>query len=124
MSIAQVTEYQVQLFRYTIDSTGWWKACVLSLPQIMAEGSSRESVLEEITNKLSEAVESSEIVTIPILSHEASSESEDAELESRLREQGYRHYGIFADDPGAMDVFDEIEHHRNQQTIGGCFSAR
>ena len=55
---------------------------------------------------------------------EASSESEDAELESRLREQGYRHYGIFADDPGAMDVFDEIEHHRNQQTIGGCFSAR
>ena len=119
MSIAQVTEYQVQLFRYHVDSTERWKAFVLSLPQITAESSSRESVLEEITNKLSEAVESSEIVTIPILSREASSESEDAELEARLREQGYHHYGRFADDPGAMDVFDEIERQRDQHTIGG-----
>ena len=119
MSIAQVTEYQVQLFHDTAGQIDRWKALVLSLPHIMAEGSSREVVLEEIARKLSEAVENSEIITIPILSHEASAESADPELESRLRRQGYRHYGIFADDPGAMEVFDEIERLRDQHTISG-----
>ena len=40
-------------------------------------------------------------------------------LEAQLREHGYLHYGIFADDPGALEVFDEIERQRNLHMIGG-----
>jgi hypothetical protein len=34
---------------------------------------------------------------------------EVTELEAQVEAQGHKFYGIFADDPGAMEVFDEIE---------------
>jgi predicted RNase H-like HicB family nuclease len=115
MTIAQVTEYQVQLFHDA--ATAQWKAVVLAFPQIVAEGISREDVLAEITQKLSATVEDSEIVTIPILSRESSVPTTSDE--KKLKEQGYRHYGIFADDPGALEVFEDIERQRDQHTING-----
>jgi hypothetical protein len=29
----------------------------------------------------------------------------------------YRHYGIFANDPGALELFDEIKRQRDQQAF-------
>ena len=48
MSLAQVTEYQVQVFRFKTEEKLKWKAQVIAFPQFTAEGNSREAVLEEI----------------------------------------------------------------------------
>lgn len=44
---------------------------------------------------------------------------DESELDWQLQAKGWKYYGIFADDPGAMEVFDEIERQRDQHTIGG-----
>jgi hypothetical protein len=69
-------------------------------------------------NPIAEAVLTGEIVTVPGPVPEKVVEGDGSELDLRLREMGYRHYGIFADDPGALELFDEIERQRDQQTIG------
>ncbi|HEX4949174.1 MAG TPA: hypothetical protein VFZ34_21030, partial [Blastocatellia bacterium] len=65
----------------------------------------------------------SEIVNLPLRQAEiAPSEPApplDEELAAQLRAKGYKNFGIFADDPGALEVFDEIERLRDQHTIGG-----
>jgi hypothetical protein len=45
------------------------------------------------------------------------SPQELAALEAQVQAQGHTFYGIFADDPGALEVFDEIEELRNQQPL-------
>lgn len=40
-------------------------------------------------------------------------------MEAQLRAQGYQHFGIFAQDPDALALFDEIEQERDRHTIGG-----
>jgi hypothetical protein len=45
------------------------------------------------------------------------SPQELAALEAQVQAQGHKFYGIFADDPGALAVFDEIEQLRNQQPL-------
>jgi hypothetical protein len=40
-----------------------------------------------------------------------------AELEAQVEAMGHKYYGIFADDPGGMEVFDEIERLRDQHTF-------
>ena len=41
-----------------------------------------------------------------------------AEIEEQVEAMGHKYYGIFADDPGAMEVLDEVERLRDQHTIG------
>jgi hypothetical protein len=41
----------------------------------------------------------------------------DEELDAKLKAMGYKYYGIFADDPGALEIFDEIERQRDQRLI-------
>lgn len=121
MSIAITTEYQVQVFRYPHDSGELWKAFVVSLPYLSAEAASRQEALAQIEKKLADVVASSELVTVSLerLGAIPVTELDRSELEAKLRENGYLHYGIFADDPGALEVFDEIERQRNLHTIGG-----
>ncbi len=45
-----------------------------------------------------------------------------AELEARVLAQGHKFYGIFADDPGALEVFDEIERLRDQETLANTLA--
>lgn len=122
MSLAQVTEFQVQLFRFKTDRDTKWKAQVLAFPQFTAEGSSREAVLEEIKEQLATLEAESEIVSVPVQQKQESPVEGgpplDEELAAKLRAMGYEHFGIFADDPGALEVFDEIERLRDQHTIG------
>ena len=40
-----------------------------------------------------------------------------ADLEAKVQAQGHKFYGIFADDPGALEVFDEIERRRDQEIL-------
>ena len=133
MSLAQVTEYKVQVFRFKTEEKLKWKAQVIAFPQFTAEGNSREAVLEEIKDQLSTLEAESEIVNVPVqqlqpVTVEATSVHDEdiakirgigKDLAAKLRALGYDHFGIFADDPGAMEVFDEIERLRDQHTVGG-----
>ncbi len=72
--------------------------------------------------QLLERVESAENIQSDIEGHkngEACSETEleREKLRAQILAQGHKHYGIFADDPGAMEVFDEIERSRDQFTL-------
>lgn len=122
MNLAQVTEFQVQVFRFKADRRTKWKAQVIAFPQFTAEGVSREAVLEEIKEQLATLEAESEIVSIPVQQRQETPVETapplDEELVAQLRAKGYKHFGIFADDPGALEVFDEIERLRDQHTIG------
>lgn len=48
----------------------------------------------------------------------AQPDANEAALVEQLRAQGYQHFGTFADDPGALELFDDIERERQQHTIG------
>jgi hypothetical protein len=117
MNHSLTTEYRVQVFRSVTDGVERWKAFVVTIPAISAEADSREAVLEEIRRQLAEAIATSEITTVPGPVPEKIVEGDGSELDLRLSKMGYRHYGIFADDPGAMELFDEIERQRDQQAI-------
>jgi predicted RNase H-like HicB family nuclease len=123
MNLNQVTEYQVQVFRFKTEEKLKWKAQVIAFPQFTAEGNSREAVLEEIKDQLSALEAESEIVSIPVQPQkEVVPESIppiDEELDAKLKAMGYKYYGAFADDPGAFELFDEIERQRDQRLIGG-----
>jgi hypothetical protein len=49
-----------------------------------------------------------------------SADANEAAATERLRAQGYWHFGIFADNPGALEVFGEIERERDQITTGAA----
>jgi len=112
MNQSPTMEYRVQVFRNITDGVERWKAFVVTIPAINAEAESREAVLEEIRRQLAEAIATSEITTAPGPIPEKIVEGDGSELDSRLSKMGYRHYGIFANDPGALELFDEIERHR------------
>ncbi len=123
MSLAQVTEYKVQVFRFKTEEKLKWKAQVIAFPQFTAEGNSREAVLKEIKDQLSTLEAESEIVSIPVASQKEFAIGAvpplDEELEAKLKAMGYKYYGAFANDPGAFELFDEIERDRDQRLIGG-----
>jgi predicted RNase H-like HicB family nuclease len=119
MNTQGTLDYRVQIFRSTTDGVERWKAFVVTIPAITAEGESREEVLENIRQQLDEAVATSEIVKVSGPYPEAVVYGDGSELDLRLQALGWKHYGIFADDPGALELFDEIERQRDQNTIGG-----
>ena len=112
MNLAQVTEYQVQVFRFKTEKKLKWKAQVIAFPQFTAEGNSREAVLEEIKDQLSTLEAESEIISIPVQSQkEVALETAppiDEELDAKLKAMGYKYYGAFADDPGALEYFNKL----------------
>lgn len=86
-----------------------WRAVVLQMPHIVAEGQDRDEVISAIKKMLSESVRHAEVITLTLPDLE--------QIEDPLTAAGYRHYGIFADDPGALELFDEIEEERNKRFI-------
>src|SRR5262245_25157394 len=117
MNQSQTMEYRVQVFRNITDGVERWKAFVVAIPAISAEAESREAVLEEIRRQLAEAIATSEITTVTGPVPEEVVEGDGSELDLGLSKMVYRHYGIFANDPRALKLFDEIERQRDQQTI-------
>ena len=107
MNTTSTIEYAVRLSRRATNGTKHWRAFVETLPQIQAEGENCEGVLEEIGRKLQDTL----TVNAPDDSPEL------AALEAQVQAQGHKFYGIFADDPGALEVFDDIERLRDQETI-------
>jgi len=110
-------EYRVQVFRSITDGVERWKAFVVTIPAISAEAESREAALDEIRRQLADAIATSEITTVSGPVPEKVVEGDGSELDLRLSKMGYRHYVIFDNDPGALDLFDEIERQRDKQTI-------
>ena len=123
MDTSQITEYAVHLSHYAVNGIEGWKAVVESLSQIRAEGPTCEAVLEEIGDKLQSSLANAgdDALALPGIRSGADelSPSQLAELEVRLNAMGHAGYGIFAEDPGALEVFDEIERLRDKHTIGG-----
>jgi len=119
MNTAQITEYEVRLSHRAVNGTEIWEASVEALPEITAEGPTCEAALKEIGQKLQSSLTNGEIAAAPKSAEEELTPQELAELEAQVEAMGHKYYGIFADDPGAMEVFDEIEQLRNQHTIGG-----
>jgi hypothetical protein len=76
-------------------------------------------VLEEIGQKLQSSLADGESAIAPQLVEEEMTPQELAELEAQVEAMGHKYYGVFADNPSAMEVFDEIERLRDQHTIGG-----
>lgn len=119
MNTSQTTEYAVHLLRHAVNGTKRWQAFVETSPRITAEGESCKAVLEEIGLKLLEALAEVEGAVDPAESAAHQSlPRELAELEAQVQAQGHKFYGVFADDPGALEVFDEIERLRDQHTLG------
>lgn len=119
MNKQETLDYRVRIFRNSSDGVTRWKGYVVTIPAITAEADSREDVLENLSQQLGEAVTTSEIVKLPGPFPEAVVYGDGSELDQKLRTNGWKHYGLFADDPGALELFDEIERQRDQQTIGG-----
>src|SRR5438067_1233296 len=117
MNTAQTREYAVHLLQHASNGTERWQAFVEALPQITAEGETCEAVLQEIGQKLRLRLANGDRVPTAPASGEGELSSEELEkLEAQVQAQGHKYYGIFADDPGAMEVFDEIERQREEQT--------
>ncbi len=106
------TAYQILLSRQpatTESAPHCWRATVLGLPELKAEACSRAEALEQIEHRLTDFLRESEIVTVSV----------PAALNgaSEMEALGYRHFGVFANDPEALKLFDEIEEARNQYLI-------
>ncbi len=141
---ATITErklFQIQVFHYPAEQGERWKAAVDGLP-VQAEGDSREAVLAEVQQQLTAVLSNGETVSLALNGTAAKaepetapaeagvgrvgdpnpppiSEAEMAEIEARLRARGFVHFGVFKNDPGAFDLFDEIERQRDLRTFGG-----
>ncbi len=85
-----------------------WRAVVTQMPHLAVAGESREDVIAEIKKLVAGSVHHAEVVTIPLT---------NGTQEDTLSAKGYRHYGIFADDPEALKLFDEIEEERNKHFV-------
>jgi hypothetical protein len=122
MNTAQITEYAVRLSYRAVNGTEIWEASVEALPEITAEGPTCEAALKEIGQKLQSNLVNCEcaITSRPVKGEMTPQEL--AELEAQVEAMGHKYYGVFANDPGAMGVFDEIERLRDQHTIGGSRS--
>jgi uncharacterized protein YciW len=87
-----------------------WRAVVLGLPAVFARAESREAVIEQIWNRLGDALQWAEIISI-------TPATPDNGSQDRLAAMGWDDYGIFKDDPEALKLFDEIEEERNKHYI-------
>jgi hypothetical protein len=119
MNTAQITEYEVRLSHRALNGTEIWEAFVEELPEITAEGPTCEAALKEIGQKLQSSLANGESAAAHQSVEEEMTSQELVELEAQVEAMGHKYYGIFADDPGAMEVFDEIERLRDQHTVGG-----
>lgn len=86
-----------------------WRAVVLQMPHLVAEGRSRKQALSVIKKMLNQSVRSAEIVTLTLADQDSTTDP--------IATQGYRHYGLFENDPEAIKLFDEIEEERNKNVV-------
>lgn len=126
MSITVDTEYQVLLTRQQsavaevaavaaapeAEPQQCWRATVLGFPYLVAEACSREQALDRIKAGLDELLRQSEIVTVTVPAPPSVLNGDD-----QLAAMGWHDYGIFANDPEALKLFDEIEEERNKNLI-------
>lgn len=105
MNQTQTIEYAVHLLQHGDNGAKHWQAFVEALPEVSAEGERCDVVLEELGRKLQLT-----------LAH-GTEAPELSALEAQVQAQGHKFYGIFADDPGSLDVFDDIERQRDEHTL-------
>ncbi|GEM_PF-1083551 len=117
MNITTNTEYKVLLTRQPpatpeAGQQQCWRATVLGFPYLTAEACSREQALDQIRAGLEELLRHAEIVTVTAPSLPLALNGDD-----QLVAMGWHDYGIFANDPEALKLFDEIEEERNKHLI-------
>ena len=119
MNIATSKEYNVLVTPPPVNGSnghsGYWQATVMDLPNIVEQACSRQEVIQQIQQRLTEVMRHSEIVALTLPASPASATTENEEA---LRAMGWTHYGVFKDDPEALKLFDEIEEERNRHLCG------
>jgi hypothetical protein len=87
-----------------------WRAVVLGMPAIFAHADTREKVIERVREKLGDALQWAEIITVtPAIASNGNQSTGD-----ELAAMGWKHHGMFKDDPEALKLFDEIEEERSK----------
>ncbi|MEZ4869419.1 MAG: hypothetical protein R3C14_49305 [Caldilineaceae bacterium] len=117
MQLASEQTYRVLITHTTTTKTQeqHWQATLLGFPFIIEEAFSRDQVLMQIKERITDMVANAEIVTLhaPALSVTANGSSDELAI------QGWGDRGIFKNDPDALQIFDDIEQERNRHLVGG-----
>jgi len=92
----------------------WW-AMMLDFPFIVEEALSRNQALAQVERRIATMMSNAEVITLraPEISLETNG-SDD-----KLIAQGWHDHGLFKNDPGALELFDEIERERDRHLVGG-----
>lgn len=106
-----INQYQVLITHR--DAPPVWQAVVLGLPAVAARGTSRQEVIEQITERLNQTLQHAEIITLTL----AASDNGQPGAEDKLAAMGWDDHGLFKDDPEALALFDEIEAERDKYFI-------
>ena len=91
-----------------------WRATVLEFPGIAEVGGSREQVIQQIQDRISEILRHSEIVTLSV---QATPSPAAATQNEALLAQGWDDHGLFKHDSEALRLFDEIEAERDRTPV-------
>jgi predicted RNase H-like HicB family nuclease len=106
-------EYPIVL---TKKPTSRWRAVVPALPTCEAEGETREDVLAQIKNEITQY--HIEVVKIEVPEVKALYGS-NGNLNQVEEDPILKFAGIFRDDPTLDEMFDEIERQRDAHRVGG-----
>ena len=111
-------EYKVLMTHSAVMAKGGhrWRATLLGFPDIVEEAFSRDQVIKQIEARLAEMLAHAEIITLhgPALPVDVNKHDDE------LTAQGWDDYGLFKDDPDALQLFDEIERNRDKYSAGGA----
>lgn len=93
-----------------------WRATLLGFPTIVEEAFSRDQAIKQIEARLADMLAHAEIITLhgPALPMEMNGNSDE------LAALGWDDYGLFKDDPDALQLFDEVERERNNHLVGAA----
>lgn len=119
MQTAIQQEYKVLMMRSPtakVKGGHHWRATLLGFPNIVEEAFSRDEAIKQIEARLADLLTDAEIITVHALTQTIAANDSTDELAT----QGWDDYGIFKDDPAALQIFEEIEQERARNLVGGA----
>lgn len=93
-----------------------WQAVVPALPSCAAEAETREEVIAQIQNELTQSL--IEVVKLEVPLNGVAGQALIADSANTTFEQEWPDYARFKDDPTWDAIFDEIERERDRQRMG------
>lgn len=94
-----------------------WRAEVPGYVEFEAEAETRDQAIEQIKDRIVEAMSCREIVRIEVPIEARSAQNLAEPLNNRVFTSIRDSFGVFRDDPTLDDLFDEIERQRDQLMV-------